>query len=263
MNTSLRRHVGALAALALVALVGAGSATAVATARADVDGPDYQRPVVGECHDYAMKTTSALADGSATVPCTQKHTARAIAVLDLPDDLSWEDEAADEDAFYADLYASGALVPCATALRKALGANYAKIRRTAYNWTFYRPTNAQVNHGARWLRCDVNLFGGKKLQALSRGSSVKIGTISKAEQACRLVVGRSTTLTGCTSKHDYRVVKIVRVPGTKLPSYNKLMKLAAKKCEPATGPYWWASWPTETTWADGDRILSCSRPTRR
>ena len=147
--------------------------------------------------------------------------------------------------------------------KRQLGAGYPKIRRTAYAWTFYRPTGAQIEHGARWLRCDVNLFGGKRLQALPRGTSVRIGSISRTEQACRLWVADTTVLTGCASTHHYRVVKLVRIPGSKLPSRARLMKLAAKKCEPATGPNWWASWPSHTGWADGDRVLTCSRPTRR
>jgi hypothetical protein len=257
MSTLLRQYAGAVAALTLTVVVGTGPATA-----ADIDGPDYQRPVVGECHQYGVKTTEATSDGSPAIPCTQAHSALTVAVVELPDDMSWEEEAADEDAFYEQLDTS-ALVACASATRKALGAGYAKIRRTAYRSSFYRPTDAQIEHGARWIRCDVNLFGGRKLQALPSGSNVKIGTISGAEQACRLWVGKTTVLTGCSSKHHYRLVKLVRIPGAKLPSQAKLMKLAGKTCEPVAGPNWWANWPAPATWADGDRILTCSRPTRR
>ena len=265
MTIKLRR-VAVLAATGIVlALLGSSASTTAAGAPTgtDVDGPDYPRPTVGECRNYGMRTVNSPADGSQAIACTQTHTALVVSVVDLPDDLSWADEDADAEAFYAKLLSSGALVPCATASRKALGASYPKIARTAYSWTFYRPTDTQVEHGARWIRCDVNLFGGKRLQTLPRGASVTIGTISKAEQACRLWTGETAVPTGCSSKHHYRVVKLVKIPGSKLPSNNRMLKLAAKKCAKATGPNWWANWPGQASWADGDRVLACSRPTRR
>ena len=256
-TTRSRLARGLAAAAALLTVAGAVSAANAAPLRTDVDGPGYQRPAVGTCHNYGIKVSQGQSDPTPTVSCSKTHTAVTTATFDLPAELSWPTTKADEDAFYDELYGGLVLKPCATAARKAWGASYRVIDRTAYNWTFYWPTKAQRAHGARWMRCDANLFGGTKLQALPKGSSARIGKVSASESLCRVSLGKGQTApTGCSAKHDYRFTKLVRSPLKKWDA-DKLYAFGDRKCAPKGKAAYWIQWPSVVDWADGDRYVTC------
>jgi hypothetical protein len=235
-------------ALALVTLALPGPAATARAAAPDRGGVD--KPTVGECHLYRYAEVNHASEKSKVVPCSQKHTAQVIAVVKVPKRIPFADATGVFDA-------TGPA--CYRAMAKTLGGNLAFRSLSAYNFAFFVPTKAQQAAGARWVRCDLILEGGRKLMKLPSPFLSK-RPLPDSVARCLLRAGGALLPTVCSRKHDYRAAGIVKLKGTyKTPRV--FLSLAAKRCPKIAGKGWILTYPNAIAWRSGDREITCSSAT--
>lgn len=150
-KTIVHRIVSGLVAALALTLVPAQ------TAHAAAGDPDYNKPTVGDCHDYDLAGLMKPSDTSSPVDCATTHTAKVFKVFMLPDSTSWSDE---------DAVSRLVTQRCSPAWREWLGWSDLTRALTAYSWAWFQPTKAERDQGARWVRCDVVLYGGNSIAPL-------------------------------------------------------------------------------------------------
>jgi hypothetical protein len=242
------------AALATTALVVGGPATAT-TGRSSGFPPlrgDVDKPTVGECHLYKYAEVNHASEKSKAIPCDQKHTAQVIAVVKVPRRIPFVDALAVFDA-------TGP--KCYHAMAKTLRGNLAFRSLSAYNFAFFVPTKAEQAQGARWVRCDLILEGGRKLMPL-RTPFLSARPLPDDVARCLLKAGPALLPTVCARRHDYRAAGIVKLKGT-YKSPREFLSIAAKRCPKVAGKGWVVTYPNAVAWRAGDREITCSRATAK
>ena len=150
------RALALLLAAAVLAPLPASSVTSSATSSAK-PGPDHHRPDVGACYDYGIRGLLAISGPRREVSCDDSHRAVTVAVPRLTGDIDRKKPLAAFDKVG---------VRCYRALYKALGGTQESRALTAYGLSYYVPTQAELDRGARWVRCDMLLYGGNKVMPL-------------------------------------------------------------------------------------------------
>ena len=246
MPSSFRRP--ALALLAALAL----ASTLLVGSSAEAAAP---APVVGDCHDYTFDDMLGEHETSTPVDCSQDHNARVIEVFDLPDGKDWSDYS---------LEGLGHLTTrhCYDSLWDALGRS-AKVRdMTAYTYSWFTPTKAQRQDGARWIRCDLVLLGGKKLMKLPTDAvpALPDGSLTKDIKRCMTGHGYDTV---CTRDHAYRAMGAFTMKVDKYPSDAKKRRLAIRHCGKFVTSRTF-SWTTagEDGFRQGDHVMVCYNKTK-
>ncbi len=205
MPALLRRaRVGAIASGLIAAAVilsgcggGAGSATS----------PEPQ-PEVGACRVLSPADVAESTDLSATVECTEPHTAETFAVGQLPstyDDAERNDAAVGEWAYDA----------CSTKFQDFVSADDSLVMRTVVSWVWFRPSEAAWDDGARWYRCDI-VGGGEQSKEYVDLPTTARGLLKGKQQDRWLVCADGETVSGavkvaCTEPHDWRAVTTITV----------------------------------------------------
>ncbi|MCY7394844.1 MAG: septum formation family protein [Nocardioides sp.] len=238
----------ALCAALVTALVTALALVPAGEASARRAGPGYQQPTVGSCHSYSAQQLAKPTEGRAEVPCTGPHTAQTIAVLRVTG------SPAATNAFTR--YGPR----CYRAMTKALGGNEAKIVSTAYAVAFFRPSNKQIEQGARWLRCDLVLAGGNRLQPLSS----PLVTDPADDSVARCANGTASRATVCSRTHTYRVSGTVAGAG-RYPSLSSFARIAATRCpaKVTTPKRFQLYFPPAEQWRSGAKAMACLSRTSR
>ena len=254
MTRFLGRYTRALTvAAATLALTLPTASIATATA-AEADGPDYQQPTVGECHNYTAAGRMKASDTSAVVDCGSTHTAQVVAVGKIPANGSWD--------FGGRALQRVVSNSCVPGLRTALGQPDKVIDKSAYSISIFIPTQAQRDHGALWVRCDVVRLGGKKLlQLASPGDLLADRRLGNDEARCLIKNGSTTA---CAKGHVWRAKQVLTMPFKKYPSQNKAGRFAATHCKAAKqGRPWYSSWRGPDFWKAGNHQLVCYVRTKK
>jgi hypothetical protein len=248
-----------LAGAAIAALVAGTLLTAPTAAAAQPSQPsdtaaraNYQVPKVGACHRLSMKQASAQSDGRAPVSCDSKHTTRTLAVKRLTGTVNWNDRS----ALYPKLQRK-----CWNALERELGSSDQVRSQTAYTWFWFTPTPAQIERGAKWLRCDLVLYGVTKLMPLGAGPAIPSAQLPDRIRKCLVPQGWMTV---CARPHAYRSVGAFRITGG-YPSDQRAHTLALQRCDrfvTAGRAFAW-TYPTRDEWAAGSRAMVCYNKTTR
>jgi hypothetical protein len=234
-------------------------------------------PRVGDCWNvtYSDAQESEDWEGTGAVPCTHKHESYTFAVAKLGHKFagSWLDSKgnprADVDtaAYRACLAEQKRLLPGVTA------------REALLYPTYYIPSVAQWNSGARWVRCDLteirvgSTFANPQLTALPSRFSDLVATLATTPDTYALCEndpsnngpdGAHTIYALCTGPSDWTLVFTKTLPGATgapFPGASALKALGQSECVAvyskddhiATAVY-----PTEETWTKyGDRALDC------
>ncbi len=241
--------------LLTIALLGAALAAPLPASAGTEPDPHFEEPTVGECHNYGWSVYSSQSDTSAPVGCGTKHTAKVFKVIQLPADVDWT--ATDEQL--------GALVStkCNPTWKKWMGRDDVTIARSAYSAAWFRPTQAQRDAGARWLRCDIVLRKSKGLAPLPKNKAPMIPKpLSKKVQKC--LNGKSYLTTSCSYKHQWKATGAFKMAKGKYPSTTKFGKVAASRCPKlTTGRTYLYEYPGKTQWKSGYRIMVCYTKTTR
>lgn len=207
-------------------------------------------PLVGQCHDYGYYAAIKEHDKSDPVSCDARHTARVIAVHDLPSGKSWSDYNLEQLSHLAGKY-------CFPALWHALGRTHKVRDQTAYTYFWFTPTKAQRHDGARWIRCDIGLQGGTKLVPLptDRQPALPSGSLGKKIKRCYTGKGHLTT---CNRPHHFKAMGAFVMKVKHYPSDAEKKRLAVHHCGRfVTSRYF--SWSTQGHYAFrlGDHVMVC------
>ena len=214
-------------------------------------GPGYHQPRVGECRDYGTRAYLADSETSKPVSCDQKHTALTVAVLRVPRSVGVADP---EKAFAA------VGTRCYRAMFEALGVAPRKRAETAYSLAYFLPTKAERARGARWVRCDLVLEGGTKLQPLPDPLLPK--PLDDSVKRCLLLRHGRALTTVCRRTHDFRVAGIVKLSGA-YRTQRQFENIAVKRCPRLAGERFYFNYPSREGWQAGDKRITCSKRTTR
>jgi Septum formation len=248
---TLRRLLSALAITALLStlltLVVASTTTTSATA-----GPGYQKPKVGQCRDITNAQTIRRTNSTAPIDCTEAHTVQTFYVGTLRKRLFNGPRRALREAIET---------RCTPAAKKALGGTPRKRLQSAYFYDLWIPTKAQKRQGARWFRCDLGLFGGKrKLAPLTATSAPFLGKPIPDSQ--RLCLDPEYYYTVCDRPHVFRAVAAVKLKNRPWPGKARVINAIARKCvgaTPGVKTYFFA--PSRSDWNAGLRWFRCYQKT--
>ena len=116
---------------------------------------------------------------------------------------------------------------------------------TAYSSAFFVPTRAQLEHGARWVRCDVVLPAGRRLVPLP---TPLLSSLNDTVQKCLEVGGSRVVDTTCAKRHNFRSTRAFLVPGRRFPGVRSIQATARRRC--ALGPHvsFFATWTPPASW---------------
>jgi hypothetical protein len=253
MTRSLRTGLaaGILAVLAVTAtLLTVPAATAAAPSPASAAAERAAaRPEVGSCHRLTFRAAGAVSDNRRAVSCRRQHTTVTIGVLGLRGRVAWGSDALDvRSSRY-----------CLAKTTRYLRTSQAGLARSAYMYLWFYPTPAQRRAGAKWVRCDLALRGGTaSLQNLATRPARTVDSLPYAARHARCLQQR--TLTACSYRHQWRAVGTTVLRGRSYPGDAALERRAGNVCPRQTGTRrWYATWPTQTLWKTGARILVCYR----
>jgi hypothetical protein len=227
--------------LATIALVIGPSAVA---------GPGYHDPEVGECHDYGIRGLLAVSDSRDPVPCDQAHRALTVAVLRVPRRVGPLDPA---KAFAA------VGTRCYKALSATLGGTTRERAMTAYTLAFFLPSKSERRHGARWVRCDLVLEGGTKLQAVP--DPLLPRPLDDSVQRCLQIRHGVALATVCSRRHDYRAAGVLKFNGP-YRSPRRFYSIAVQRCPKLAGDRFYFNYPSREAWKAGDKVMVCSKHTK-
>ncbi|WP_193612381.1 septum formation family protein [Nocardioides lijunqiniae] len=250
LRTALRSLLVTVAAAALVA----GPSLADAAPAQRAGDPTFHMQPVGSCHALTYKQLMSESTPATAVPCTEAHTSRTIAEVRLTGKVDWKDVDA--------LWAKKGAKRCLPAWRSALGGNVKTRGMATYVIAWFVPTAAERRQGAAWIRCDVVLLGGKKLQPLpTDGRRLLPVPLDDSVAYCLSPKGLMTV---CARAHTYRAVRVFPLAGKRYPGDKRIDAIAARKCPKVTGTkkaYW--NHTTAEGWKYGERLIRCLAKTRR
>jgi len=234
-----------LAALTSLTAVTAPSATAG-------PGADITPPEVGSCHNLTYDEYLASSEPDPAVECSARHTSFTVRVkqFDAPPDWSkWSEIVRSE------------YVPCLKDLLAITGGSSARLQMTSYGLTFYRPTKAQRDAGATWVRCDAVLRGGIESLAPVPENVLLDGTPpASGIRKCRLGKAKDYAVTVCTRTHQYIATVTVRMRGDNYPGEEAAQRFAHRKCIDKLGnrdPFVYEWVPNRYYWRAGLRNAVC------
>ncbi|GCD90529.1 septum formation family protein [Nocardioides sp. LS1] len=244
MLSSLSVRRALLGVVATLATTAALLTTGVAMA-----GPGYHAPALGDCHAIDLAHSQKKADPSDPVPCSSAHTARVIKVAKLPAGVSWSVSA-------AKLFKI-ASHKCIPTFMATLGRTDKVRDRSAYSWLYFQPTQAEIDHGARWIRCDVALLGGTELVNLPTDATPALPKPPLPDSVARCETGKYAQTT-CARTHAWRSAGTFRIDQKAYPSQQQLQHAAERRCPAIAGTAYWR-WSAQgaVSWSLGDHFVVC------
>ena len=212
-------------------------------------------PAVGQCSDMSMRELRQETYAEAPVDCAGAHTAEVVAVATMPDGVGYGVKPAKLLRI--------AIRACRPAVQQRVGASSLALRLTAYEVGYFLPTKAQRAAGARWLRCDVTLRGGKRLVPLP--ASLEVGSFPFSRAVSRCLGGRKLLVTSCSQRHSYRSTAAMKVRGKRYPSRDAWLRIGGRHCPSAvrTPRDYRFTWSSKAAWQTGDKSLVCYSRSRR
>lgn len=249
MKFSVKR-LGAIFASSVIVSPLVGLANASDAAAAD---PLLGAPAVGSCFNLSVREHYSSTYEEPAIACAGKHTSRVIAVGTFPADVSM---ALTDDA------AGFVGKACFAALDKASGAGVRGTDLSAYEYAWFIPTDEQITQGARWFRCDLIVYQGRKLGALP--GKTKLGKFPYKNKVSRCLTGKKLIATTCDRSHSYRATGAKRVSRRPYPSKKQWISLGRKLCRKVvTSRTFRFTWSTEFAWTQGRRLVTCYSKTTK
>lgn len=241
----LGRRVGVLAAVATLL---AGAAVTPSAAQAGPGQPEDGIATVGECRTYTFDQAMRASENSAPVDCSTSHTAKVLGTPMLPDGMTYGDIAALERVM---------LRTCYPAFGRLLGRTDSLRHRSAYTMMWFIPTQAQRDRGARWLRCDLVLQGGRTLQPIPADTAPILGPAPLRNRVARCATAQEVRTT-CSRAHEWRATGTYLVPRDAYPGNRTMSRIAHRTCPSRTSTRaWYAVWATRAQWRAGDKMIVC------
>ena len=102
---------------------------------------------------------------------------------------------------------------------------------TAYGRSWFIPTKAERNQGARWVRCDVILMGGNTALAPLPYDAAPLVPNPITDSVRKCLTGKYYWTT-CDRSHSWRASGDFNVRKGKYPTAKQMRAIAIKKCSP-------------------------------
>ena len=91
---------------------------------------------------------------------------------------------------------------CQPAYQRAVGGTLADRATSILTWTLFTPSQAQLERGARWVRCDVVARSGDKLVPLPTSKPMLAQGVPEQLRICQTEAGVDIS---CSKPHAFRV----------------------------------------------------------
>lgn len=270
-----------VAVIATIALSGCSALGAVGTSIRQVALGATLRPIDGLCWrapDSAIARDATWSSGL-PVDCSTSHTAYTFAVPPLSKSFSgsWR-RAGSAEALRSDI-SDAALADCTREEARFLPALDTKKHRLFLS--YFVPSIAAWNAGARWVRCDIALVAfGSALFAptflpLPTNIDELVGEVTELPLKYALCIdtgdpsgstdpyhGPFSTYSDCTDRPQWQEASTAELPSATLvlPDVDSLLAFEQRWCGDAAeaeGNLWFAYAPTGESWAAGDRRVEC------
>lgn len=224
------------------------------------------RPERGECHLLSFAQAVAVVGSTNPVSCKRKHTAETYFVgrLDLRTEGGFVRRV---DSRAAQRQARST---CSARLPKHLGRTPRELRLTMAQSVWFTPSPERAEAGADWFRCDVVAVAGpQRLQVLPRSTKAWGDAPAVAMCATAAPGTKAFRRVGCGSKHAWKAVSTVDIPGKELPSKAAIADRMEGPCGDAARAQaddpldfrWSQESPTQEQWDAGQRYGICWVPT--
>lgn len=258
-------------ALALSACTGsAGSGDARGAGATQGRNPDpalvdsTSVPELGQCRNLRPEDVALPANATAAVDCTEEHTAQTYAVGTLPDKLH-------DAAYDADELGAWAYKTCSKGLMAFLGADESSVMRTIVTWSWFRPSEAAWDEGARWYRCDVIGGGGEGVDYRPLPKTAE-GLLMGLPPDEWMVCADGPAVAGspkvpCSEEHTWRAVTTIKVgePGDDYPGDRVVEVTSRDFCSDSVAAWlgypleydFGFTWFKEAEWQVGNRRSVC------
>jgi hypothetical protein len=241
--------------LAVVLMLLAPLAAVVATAGPAQAGPAFQQPSVGECRALTFEELNRKSNNEAPIDCSARHTSRVIATGRLPRGVTWDAS--------VERLARIATGICDPEWKTVLGSGYASRAMTAYSWGWFIPTAAQRERGARWIRCDLILWGGRSLVRLPTDNEPALGPQPHPDRIAACLKGNTFIHTTCSRRHAWRATGTFVLRQDAYPTPREARRAAIRRCPSLvnTGSFAWR-YRGANQWRAGDHVVVCYSRTR-
>jgi hypothetical protein len=209
--------------------------------------PGYQAPRVGQCFRMTPAQSRASVAAGPKVGCTQEHTAVVAYVGFVPRALTPRTPLAQRRSVGRRL--------CEPAYRKVVGGTLVDRATSLLTWTMFTPGRAQLERGARWVRCDVVARSGNQLVPLPTDQPLLGSSVPEQLRVCESDTGVDIS---CSRPHAFRVEAVYRAVGETYPDATTYTVAARARCKELTkkdGGYWQP--PSQEGWRSGDRFIRC------
>jgi hypothetical protein len=144
---------------------------------------------------------------------------------------------------------------CEPAYRRLVGGTLADRATSILTWTLFTPGQAQLERGARWVRCDVLARSADQLIPLPQGQPLLQQGVPEQLRVCQDEAGVDIS---CSRPHAFRVEAVFRAVGNGYPDPVRYTPVARDRCQElmgAFGGYWQP--PSQAGWRAGDRFIRC------
>lgn len=226
---------------------GAVDPSTSASPDAPAPDPGFGVPKTGQCATIsAAGSRASVADGR-RVSCRRAHTSVVAYVGYVPRPITAKTPLARRRALGNRL--------CAPAYRRLAGGTLADRATSLLTWTLFTPGQAQLQRGARWVRCDVLARSGDQLVPLPAGQPLLAQGVPEQLRVCQTDAGVDIS---CSRLHAYRVEAVFLAVGDTYPDPSHYTAVARERCKELMkgyGGYWQP--PSRSGWAAGDRFIRC------
>lgn len=214
--------------------------------------PGYGAPREGDCHRMTAAASLASVDTSHRVRCSSTHTSVVARVGYLPRPITPATPVAKRRAVGKRL--------CQPAYQRVAGGTLADRATSILTWTLFTPDQAQLERGARWVRCDVVARSADTLVRLPGGRPLLAHGVPESLRICQTATGSDVS---CSQPHAFRVEAVYQAVGRSYPNTTAYTPVARARCRQLMGSFggYWQP-PSPAGWAAGDRFVRCLRPTK-
>lgn len=260
----------ALALATVLALSGCTEPQAQGSNRDPEQVDAVEAPELGACRNLTPEDVALPANATATVDCSEPHTAQTFAVGQLPE--RFDDAGYDDRGLSAFAYRT-----CNARFRKFVGADESIAMRTVLSWAWFRPSEEAWSEGSRWYRCDVVGGGEQSKEYVALPEEVR-GILLGRPPDEWMVCAAGPTVAGsvkvpCSEPHDWRAISTIVLgkPDEKYPG-DRLVEVRTRDfCSDQVGAYlqypvdydFGYTWFHEAEWEAGNRRSVCWARTDR
>ena len=203
-------------------------------------------PKVGQCHQMGYAQSKAPVAVLAKVACRKPHTSLVIRTSVLGAAVTAQTPVSRRR--------SVARKVCEPAFRRLVGGSPALRATSLLTWVFFTPSAAQLERGARWVRCDAIARSARELVQLPATTPLLGKGLPEQLRVCQNNKGIDVS---CARPHQFRVEAVFLPEGKSYPgpAYTGVARDRCRDLMDGALGYWQP--PSREGWAAGDHYVRC------